>query len=324
MTVFFGVLLIMMMGFAALVTDAGLLCVERRDLQNAADAAALAGARHFLFDGWTEAEVESAVKQWAAYNGLPEAQLTEVSIGVKSLPAGDLPTVTVRAQRPVNLLFAFAFGVRQLPVGVRAVAGVSPLRPLKIWPWAISQSTYNQLLQDQIANGEVFLKLSSQDNKNGNFLPLALGDQSGASVYEANIKTGWNGPLPAQVPPAIWTVPTETGNMAGPTEQGVQYLLELERTNPCTIPGNDVRCPLIGLIPVITDQSWAAAKGTSNRGDVIRFSVFQVSRLAPDPDEKGRGKGHQVVVGRFLERGTAVGPTDPDSNLKLYTVRLWE
>lgn len=322
MTAFFALLLVGLLSFAALVTDAGMLYVERRHLQNTVDAAALAGARVFLvdFNTWSQGDVVAAVEQWAQYNGVPASQLTDITVGTKSLPVGTLPTVTVSAERPVNLMFAFAFGFKQMTVGAHAQAGISPLRPLKIWPWAISESTYNQLLQDQATNGFTYLKLSSQGNATGNFLPLDLGG-SGATGYENNIINGFYGPLPAQVPPNIWTVPTQPGNMAGPTEDGVEYLQDQPS---CTIPGHDIRCPLIGLVPVITDESWLAASGAASSVDVIQFPVFRVDGLMNDPTAPGGGKGHQVVQGQFLDQGTAVGPTDPYSTIHLYGVRLWD
>lgn len=320
MVPFFGLLLLALVGFASLVTDVGLLYVERRHLQNTVDAAALAGAREFLLDGWTEAEVISATEQWAAYNGVPADQLTEITVGTRSLPIGDLPTVTVAAERPVNLLFAFAFGVKQMPVGAHAVAGVSPLRPAKIWPWAVSESNYDLLLQGQLAGGEVILKEGAQGGQQGNRLALALGGR-GASVYENNIKYGFDGPIPVRVPPGVWTVDTEPGNMAGPTEDGVQFLLNQQAANPCTIPGNDLRCPLIGLVPVITDASWNAANGRKPV-DVFQFAIFEIKRL--DQEGGKGGKGHQMVVGEFLDSASAIGPTDPDSLISLFGIRLWD
>lgn len=321
MVLFFGLLMVTLLGFTALVTDAGLLYVERRHLQNSVDAAALAAARELLADNWSEFEVVEAASQWAAYNGIPASQLTEISIGTKTLAAGVLPTVTVRAERQVNLLFAFAFGVKQMPVSASAVAGVSPMQPLNIWPWAITESTYEELLAEQNKGNTVYLKVSSQGNQAGNFLPLRLGDGQGAPAYKDSIMNGFNGPLPVRVPPGPWVVMSETGNMSGPTEDAVEYLL---KQAACSLSGNDIRCPLIGLIPVITDDSWEGAKGVSYPVHVVQMPVFQLTGLAQDPDAQGQGKGHQVVVGQFLEQGSGVGATDPDSTIDLFGVRLWE
>jgi hypothetical protein len=122
-------------------------------------------------------------------------------------------------------------------------------------------------------------------------------------------------------------VNTKTGNMAGPTEDGVQYLLDQP---PCAITddnGNplvDVRCPLFGLLPVMTDASWQGAQGTSYPVDIVNLPVFELLGLEQDPNSGGQGKGHQVVRGRFRERGSGVGRTDPNAELNYVGIRLWE
>jgi hypothetical protein len=320
MVVFLGLILLALTGFAALATDVGLLLVERRQLQNTVDAAALAGAQEFLQSGWTQTDVGAAVEQWAEHNQVQAYELSEISLGTKTLPIGTLPTVTVVAERDVSLLFAGVFGRDSMKVSVRATAGVAPLRPTKIWPWALSEANYYLLLQEQMQHGEVVLKEGAQGGQQGNRLPLALGG-TGSTVYEDNIKYGYNGPVPHQVPPNLWTVETEPGNMAGPTEDGVDYLLDLEQANPCGIARDDLRCPLIGLVPVITDASWDAANGRAPV-DVMQFTIFKITGLR---SENGKGgKGHKQVVGEFVTSATAVGPTDTGSLTAVFGLRLWE
>lgn len=60
---------------AALAFDVGMMLVERRDQQNAADAAALAGARFVLTD---EVKAESAARQIADINGFIDSDPDEV------------------------------------------------------------------------------------------------------------------------------------------------------------------------------------------------------------------------------------------------------
>ncbi len=48
-----GITLAMLVGFGALAVDIGHLCVAHNELQNAADAGALAGARFLYNDGGT-------------------------------------------------------------------------------------------------------------------------------------------------------------------------------------------------------------------------------------------------------------------------------
>ncbi len=67
--------LIALLLIAALAFDVGMMLVERRDEQNAADAAALAGARYVLTD---QAAAETAARDIAQMNGFVDADPNEV------------------------------------------------------------------------------------------------------------------------------------------------------------------------------------------------------------------------------------------------------
>jgi hypothetical protein len=60
---------------AALAFDVGMMLVERRDQQNAADAAALAGARYVLT---SPGDAETAARRIALENGFDDADSSEV------------------------------------------------------------------------------------------------------------------------------------------------------------------------------------------------------------------------------------------------------
>src|SRR4029078_11217586 len=67
--------LIALLLIAALAFDVGMMLVERRDEQNAADAAALAGARYVLTDTTQE---ETTARAIAAMNGFIDSDPNEV------------------------------------------------------------------------------------------------------------------------------------------------------------------------------------------------------------------------------------------------------
>jgi hypothetical protein len=108
---------------AALAFDAGLMLLERRDQQNAADAAALAGAR-FVLTSATEAEI--AARDLARENGFDDADPSEtVNVFIPPIHGqyAGLPgfiEVQIEAVRPS--VFAGIIGRDRWPVGADAVA----------------------------------------------------------------------------------------------------------------------------------------------------------------------------------------------------------
>lgn len=108
---------------AALVFDVGVMLLERRDEQNAADAAALAGARHVLSN---PATAELAARKIATANGFTDSDPSEV-VNVYIPPIhgnyAGMPgfiEVQIEASRPS--VFGGIIGKAAWPVGAYAVA----------------------------------------------------------------------------------------------------------------------------------------------------------------------------------------------------------
>jgi uncharacterized membrane protein len=76
-------------GFVGLVVDVGLYMVERRQLQNAADAAALAGAADLL----DAAVATSASLEWAGLNGYAAGE--DVTIAINTPYQGEPDKIEV-------------------------------------------------------------------------------------------------------------------------------------------------------------------------------------------------------------------------------------
>jgi hypothetical protein len=115
--------LVVMLTIAALVFDVGMMLVERRDQQNAADAAALAGAR-FVLDSETQAE--DAARRIARDNGFDDADPSEV-VNVFIPPihgryAGLPGFIEVQIQNTRPSIFGGIVGRAAWPVGTMAVA----------------------------------------------------------------------------------------------------------------------------------------------------------------------------------------------------------
>jgi hypothetical protein len=108
---------------AALAFDAGMMLLERRDEQNAADAAALAGAR-FILTSNSDAEV--AARDLAKANGFDDADPNE-SVNVFIPPvhgeyAGFAGFIEVQIQAVRPSVFGGIIGRNTWPVGASAVA----------------------------------------------------------------------------------------------------------------------------------------------------------------------------------------------------------
>ena len=166
-------LLSVLLGFCALAVDIALGFVVRSELQNAADAAALAGAAK-LFDpaapatsldwsGATTAAANAVALNQSSGITLEDAtvvpgywSVTGGSGELQSLPAtpaaGDAPAVLVTVRRvdgenggPLPLHFARFLGITSMPVVASAVAAVAPPGAVGegvLFPLAVSACLY--------------------------------------------------------------------------------------------------------------------------------------------------------------------------------------
>jgi hypothetical protein len=108
---------------AALAFDVGMMLVERRDEQNAADAAALAGARYVLT---SVTDAEAAARQISQVNGFDDADPNQVvNIYIPPLHGkytGFAGFIEVQIQSTRPSIFGGIVGRATWPVGVFAVA----------------------------------------------------------------------------------------------------------------------------------------------------------------------------------------------------------
>jgi uncharacterized cupin superfamily protein len=162
-----------LVGAGALAVDLAYLHVVRNELQNDADAAALAGARKLYKNGasaldWSAAQstAKDAIElNRAAGHALADGEvqtgywdMTQAATGLQGLPmtpgANDAPAVQVslgksegQNQGPVRTFLAGIWGVYAKPIRVTAVAGVnSPgvIQPGGLFPFAISKCMYDK------------------------------------------------------------------------------------------------------------------------------------------------------------------------------------
>jgi len=312
--------MVVILGFAAMAIDVGLFLHERRELQNAADAAALAGVQELPY---SSAEAEARAQEWAVNNGvnLAEGELEAIQV-TTTYAAND--TITVRVQRDVSYIFARVLGFTSDTMRADATARVgSPSWADNVMPWSLLKSAQEGVTY----NTEVTLKYSSQEGASGDYGSLALGGITGKDAYRDSILNG--------AETCVGCVEqTEPGNMVGPTEQGLKD--RLAANNPACEDFEDVFEPdgdgwrfdndecnpweeegvnskRVILIPVIDDPD-----GGRDQVTVIRFALVFLTNDADDNicptgkecDVKG------IFVKAYDDIGSLIGPYDPGSDMR--------
>ncbi|MDD2497956.1 MAG: pilus assembly protein TadG-related protein [Desulfitobacteriaceae bacterium] len=126
--VLFALLLVVLMGFTALVIDVGKLRLTKTHMQNAADAAALAGAQ----DLPNESKAKSTAKNYAELNGVEKSKTT-----VTTSYKGDSKKIEVVCTKNVQYSFGRVLGFTSTDVSARAVANKVANLPSAFTDYAI-------------------------------------------------------------------------------------------------------------------------------------------------------------------------------------------
>lgn len=274
-TVLVAATLTALLGAAAWVVDLSAGMHVRTRQQMAADAGALAAAFHLLppqgVPAPDEPLVRSAARAWVQRNGFTIGDSAVTIWRDPTLPnpapSGGVPkfvrdTVIVGWDQPVATSFANIFGIDRFEVGAKAAAtlggpteipmgflpfGVPAFQDANQQWWALGSPTpgdYRLLTPNPPT--QLILKVTSHSQNDGNFLALAINGLTGADNYRHNILYG--SPIAYQYGDVV---PTETGNMAGPTRQAIQDRLALAR-------GAKI------LLPLIKREEWESNNGRSD------------------------------------------------------------
>ena len=222
------VMMVTMLGLAALVVDGGLLLHTRRQVTTIADSAALAGAIEYakvvLSGGTSEEAATSAgfkAREYAQRNGAAE---DEISVNVSETER----KLTVRITRTEEMTFARLLGVSSSQVSAHAAAKTGPVfaaDPSRgVIPVYVSSAVPSYL------NQQLVLRDGTPPPANpGDFTALALSGR-GASDYAHDLEFGYNGTVKKGD-----KVDTEPGNIANPTKSAVQSRIN-RCTNECDYP----------------------------------------------------------------------------------------
>lgn len=318
--VIIAVVLVVILGLAAVAVDAGMLYSDRRAMQTAADAAALAGVQELPDDP------ASATVVAGDYASVNQPDATANTFEVKSTYAS-ADTLQATVSNPARgLYFARFLGIETAPVSAKATAivasptaygsGVMPFGIMSRDPAAATAFGYG-------FNESVVLKQGSQDGESGNFQFVALTDPPGGHygasdiknalrtggvpnpVYRDeiyNTKTGMNGSnVTSSINQWIGTDSCDFADVAQVADDGTVQLV-------------DDTCHRVIICPIIADPgpplaySWADING-SDDVLVIGFAHFFI-------EDVGTSGNECWIAGRFIkpvgdEKAIAWGPIDP-------------
>lgn len=274
----------------ALAVDFGYILVEKAKLTDALDAAALAGAQDLLDN---PDKAGNIALEYASSNGIDHPEI---------LIDQSKKEITVQGTKTVPFVFAKAFGFNQKILSASSKAMVKPISGgTGFTPIGVVKKSYEF--------GKLYqLKYSPSNSYNGNFGALALGG-SGASIYRNNLVYGYQGELKVGM-----SIPTETGNMSGPTKTGIEERISLDNGDyTCGDYLTASRsCNRILFMPMIDSLQ----VNGSGEVTIVGFAAFYLEGVDGNGSES-------VIRGRFIQ---TVFPGDWDetgqSDYGLYAIKL--
>lgn len=284
-------------GVTAFTADAGMVYLEQSKLQNAVDAAALAGIAKF------EEGETSMVDEAYHYTTLNKLDAETVAVTVTE----DNHMITVTAAKNVPLYFAKIFDISSSNVTAKASAEAAPIVSVDgLRPLAVEQ-------QDFVFGESYTLKNGASEGYMGNFGALALGG-TGANNYRNNLMYGYHADLKI----GDWVeigddVETQPGNMAGPTYDGISYLLSQDTNTYHDLTRLEPDCPRLIVIAIVDSL---AVNGRSEV-KVTGFAAFFLEDVV-------YVNGKTEITGKFIKR-MGQGETDLNGvDCGLYGIKLVE
>jgi hypothetical protein len=270
---------------AALAFDVGMMLLERRDQQDAADAAALAGAR-FIFEpdcnagtGWACTKARAAATAVALANGFDDA--SPVQQVIVHIPAVHgrydlLPSfveVEIGSQRPS--IFAGVLGKAQWPVGTFAVATNDNHLEFPFSTLALNPTMCKAIMVSGQGELEAFGNI--QSNSNGSEAGCGGIGMSRTGGGEINIiaddatcrsagaiQNQGSGTMTCSQAPGSFALPDPLGDLSAPTKPALAAPLQKIGHTKAIEP----RCPGASPPPVETQANGCdlAGNGGGSRG----------------------------------------------------------
>lgn len=283
----------------SLCIDVGDLYLNRVRIQTAIDSSVLAGA-NWLPDYHNQAI--STAQAYAIQNGVKAGEIQNIAV------AADNKSLTMTVARTVPCFFCIAMGegVAYASTGsggtgitALATAGIVPVSAAYgITPVGVDYRTNLNF------GSQVILKQGQVGA--GNWDPLALGGQ-GADQYRSNLQSGYQGKVSA----GDW-INTETGNVVGPTNQGISARISNGQSMypSSTFANHTLDDPRIIVVPVvdfsnINGQSQVPVKGfavmwvagVDQQGAINCYFMHQsIPNATTDPNASAFGASNPVLL----------------------------
>jgi len=227
-------------GMTAVAVDVGSYSADRRDLQNAADAIALAASLEL-----PNADAARAVaNQWAVKNDIDPADMT-VTIIPQNLPSEPNPKVRVRIERSHDFTFARMIGIASADVEASA-AGIKT--SAAGGPGMIPLSVTEEQMLGAIPGTQLILKYDANNITTGNTSPIRVdgpgsGNCTTTDNYCDGVKYGSVNTVCAAGADDTYcsgatVVDTEPGNQIGTTREAIEYRMD----------STDVHCDTFGEV----------------------------------------------------------------------------
>lgn len=294
------IFLTVIIGMAAMVIDTGSLYLTRLQLQNAVDAAALAGLQDLPGN---PIQAVATASTYAVDNSP-----SNTVVDTPQIQESD-HAIYVSAHKTIDFGFARVLGRDSQVVEAEAMARLEPIAGVRgTLPLAVMEGIWTM-------GDTVILKGGAQDAIDGGWRGVISLGANGASAYEENLRNNYTGILRLED-----LVDVEEGNMSGATQTGTQYRLDAcPHTPACTIEQYNPACPRIGIVPIVEQVLLTDKKGeqtvSKKQVRISGFALFLFSDIA------GNGNDSQIA-GRFIQ-GIVQGETDPNApDYGLYKAKL--
>ncbi len=336
------ILTAVLMGFVALGTDVGYIYTVRSQMQNAVDSAAMAGAAYLYLSDRTQAvtQATAAAIDYASKNKAANAPVAITAEDIEFSPAAPANPIRIKVtarrtnatNNPVTTLFPTKFvsfsHIERRSVDIVATASAA-LKSVKavggLRPWAVRDKWIDYNGNGDVDNGEyvgytdadlgqqVILKYGADDGRPlpqwfnpVDLPPLNRGTPiTGADAYRELIMNGYN-----DVVEIGDRLQIETGNMVGPTEEGVNHLIHDDPYaywNGTQVAGSDypeMKSPRIIKIAFYNPNDLPSG-GQNDYITIIKFGAFFVEDINV-PGEGGSASNN--VMGRFIKLITSDTP----------------
>lgn len=283
--------LVLFLGITAFTVDIGYLQYQKRQLQNTADAAALAGAAEYVVGDSSLGNITEVVENYVQLNGVDVQEVENVTLSQKFGSAqNNAVTVDLKGNR--GIFFAKIFGIYNADIGVTATAIASPVSGMQ-------QGLLPFYFPEEYVSTIEYKKIYDKFNDDNPFTSGNWGTTSffenGQNVINDWIKDGYDG--------EVVSAGDKINIKPGAGLNSIKNILSNLENG-------------IYAIPVISN---IAGPGASQKGDVVGFVGVEVI------DTGGKGSNLYIEV-QFLEM-IAIGEMNPPeelTNYKLQALRLIE